>query len=102
MERRNSVLAFRIVRSPVHEYADAPHAIGLLRPRSQRQRSYTAQRHYEFAPLDMDCHATLSQGSCNGGTISRLDVLRCGISIRPNDRLGSTTGHPAMSAARPL
>jgi hypothetical protein len=38
VERRNSVLTFRIVRSPVHEQADAPHAIGLLRARCKRPR----------------------------------------------------------------
>src|SRR5262249_46795139 len=38
VERRNSVLTIRIVGSPVHEQADAPHAIGLLRARHQRPR----------------------------------------------------------------
>ena len=37
-ERRDAGLAFRIVRGHVHEHADAPHALGLLRPRRERPR----------------------------------------------------------------
>jgi hypothetical protein len=42
VERRNSVLAFRIVRSPVHEQADAPQTISLLRARTERPRGHCA------------------------------------------------------------
>src|SRR5262245_45042971 len=51
MERRNSVLAVRIVRSPVHEQADAPHAIGLLRGRRERPHRCAAEQRDERAPL---------------------------------------------------
>ena len=35
-ERRFAGLSFRIVRGRVHEHADAPHALSLLRPRRER------------------------------------------------------------------
>jgi hypothetical protein len=37
-EYRDAGLLFRIIRSCVHEYADAPHALGLLRARRERPR----------------------------------------------------------------
>src|SRR6516165_1273265 len=35
------------------------------------------------SPLDANYQVTLPRGSWDAGTISRLNVLRCGISIRP-------------------
>src|SRR5262245_32868878 len=39
----------------------------LLRARRERPRCRTAKRDDEFSSSDMDCHATLQRGSCNGG-----------------------------------
>jgi len=52
----------------------------MLRARRERPRGHAANHDDEFSPPDMDCHAPLPRGSCNGGTISHLDVLRCEIS----------------------
>ena len=41
-ERRFAGLSFRIVRGRVHEHADAPHALSLLRPRRERPRDRRA------------------------------------------------------------
>jgi hypothetical protein len=51
MERREAGLKFRIVRGCGQEYADAPHPLGLLRPRSQRPRDRrAAEKRDELAP----------------------------------------------------
>jgi hypothetical protein len=51
VERRKSVLAFRIVRSPVHEHADAPHPLALLRAgREGPCRRAAAKQDDEIAP----------------------------------------------------
>src|SRR6516225_6405864 len=52
----------------------------------------------KFLPLHVDCHATLPWGSCNGRTISHLDVLRCGISNRPMSAQGVRRGKAALSS----
>src|SRR5215475_6859083 len=44
LERRKSILPFWIVRSPVHEHANAPHALALLRARRERPRSQRAAK----------------------------------------------------------
>src|SRR5262249_36619268 len=44
LERRKSILPFCIVRSPVHEHANAPHALALLRARRERPRSQRAAK----------------------------------------------------------
>jgi hypothetical protein len=38
MERCDAGLSFRIIRSRVHEHADAPHPLRLLRARRERPR----------------------------------------------------------------
>ena len=50
--------------------------------------SRATKRDDEFSPSDVDCHATLPRGSCNRETISHLDVLRCGNSIRLKSLVG--------------
>jgi hypothetical protein len=46
----------------VHQYADAPHALALLRTRRERPRSRrAAERGYEF-PSSVACHVTLRLG----------------------------------------
>src|SRR5258707_932286 len=62
-ERRDDSLHLRIVFVAPHEYADAPHAVALLRARRKRPRSCCpAERDYEFSPSDVDCHAPLPRG----------------------------------------
>jgi hypothetical protein len=62
-ERRDDSLHLRVVFVAPHEYADAPHAVALLRARHTRPRSYrAAERDYKFSPSDMDCHAPLPRG----------------------------------------
>ena len=49
-ERREARLSFRIVGGEVHEHADAPHALALLRPRRKRPRGRAAEQDDEIAP----------------------------------------------------
>src|SRR5215468_2536292 len=48
-ERRVAKLPLRIVFVERHEHADAPHAVSLLRPRSERQRRRAAEERDEVA-----------------------------------------------------
>src|SRR5258705_13434058 len=49
-ERREAGLSFRIVRGPIHEHADAPDALALLRARRERpRRSRAAEQRDELA-----------------------------------------------------
>ena len=51
-ERRDADRCVRIVRGDVHEHADAPHALGLLRARRKRpRRRRAAEQRDELAPL---------------------------------------------------
>jgi hypothetical protein len=51
MESREACLTFRIVGGEVHEHADAPHALALLRPCRERPRCCAADERYELAPF---------------------------------------------------
>jgi hypothetical protein len=63
-ERRETHLPFRVVRGKIHEHADPPHPLALLRARRERPRyRYAAERGYEFSPSDVNCHVTLPWGS---------------------------------------
>ena len=42
-ERREAHLSFRIVRGEVHQHADPPHALGLLRARRERPGGRAAE-----------------------------------------------------------
>src|SRR5262249_30927084 len=54
LERRESVLTFRTVRSPVHKHADAPHPLCLLRPCRHRPRGRrAAEQRDEFASFPL-------------------------------------------------
>ena len=54
-ERPEAGLRFRIVRGQVHEHADAPHPLGLLRPRRERpRRRRAAEQRDELAALSFD------------------------------------------------
>jgi hypothetical protein len=48
-ERSNACLRFWIVRRPWQECTDAPHALGLLRPRRHRPRGRAADERDELA-----------------------------------------------------
>ena len=51
-EYRDAGLLFRIIRSCVHERADPPHALALLRPRREAARSgRAAEKREEVAPF---------------------------------------------------
>jgi hypothetical protein len=52
-EYRDAGLLFRIIRSCVHEYADAPCVLSLLRARGERPRRRAAEQRYELAALCM-------------------------------------------------
>src|SRR6516225_10095645 len=58
-ERPEAGLPYRIVCGCGHEHPDAPHAIGLLRPRRERPRRRAAESGYQFSPPDGDWHVTL-------------------------------------------
>ena len=61
-ERRDAGLSFRIVRGQVHEHADAPHPLALLRARRERPRSRrAAEQRDELAPLHVDHPASPRQ-----------------------------------------
>src|SRR6185369_16533224 len=50
-ERRDGGLTFWIVSGPIHEHADAPHALRLLRTRAERPRSRrAAEKRDELTP----------------------------------------------------
>ena len=51
-EGRQLRLACRLYRSPVHEHADAPHSVALLRPRRYRQRRRAPEPRDELSPSD--------------------------------------------------
>src|SRR5499426_1305984 len=90
MECCDACLSFRIVHSYVHNYADAPHPLGLLRPRRKRPRgSRAAEQRDEFAAF----HSITSSARCckNQGTSrpSALAVLRL---ITSSNFEGCTTG----------
>src|SRR5262249_24303220 len=77
LERCKSILTFRVLGSPVHEDADPPHAIWLLRARRQRPRDHRAaeQRDKLAPPHSITSSARPDRGR---GTVmpSALAVLR--------------------------
>ena len=52
-ERREAGLAFRLIGSRVHEHADVPHPLALLRARRERPGSRAADERDELAPPHM-------------------------------------------------
>jgi hypothetical protein len=71
--------------------------LALLRPRRERPRSRAAKREDAFSPSDMDCHCAPPAGVMQlEGTISHLDVLRCGIRSGLC-QLGVKGGGPAIA-----
>src|SRR5262249_12896766 len=103
---RQPSVGFMIVGSEVHQHADPPHPLRLLRPCRERPCRRAAKRDNELPPSNMDCHVTSRGGHAMEGTISHLDVLRCGTSnrpmtapgqTRPSDDLSRTTALPLLS-----
>jgi hypothetical protein len=63
MERCDAGLSFRIVRSYVHNHADPPHALCLLRARCERPRGRRAAEHRdERAPVHCPVPPMLPKG----------------------------------------
>ena len=59
-ERRYAGLTLWIVRGRVHQHADAPHPLGLLRARRERpRRRRAAECDQQFSSSDGDCHTPL-------------------------------------------
>src|SRR5262245_48790481 len=67
MESSEARLSFSIIGDGIHEHADPPHPLRLLRPCRERPCRRAAKRDNELPPSNMDCHVTLPWGSCNGG-----------------------------------
>src|SRR5262245_36505880 len=67
-ERRETHLPFRIIGGEVHEYADVPHTLALLRPRRERPRGCGAEERDEVAPSHS---ITSSARASSVGGISR-------------------------------
>src|SRR6188472_120755 len=60
------------------------HALWVLRPGGERHAIAATERKNEIPSPDLNCHVTLPVGvHATEGTISYLDMLRCGISNRP-------------------
>src|SRR5262245_46138031 len=62
MERCDTGLSFRIIRSYVHEHADAPNTLRLLRTRRERRR---CRRAAEQGDELASPHVQLSAGGCS-------------------------------------
>src|SRR5262249_10503085 len=72
-ERREAGASFRIVRAPIHEHADAPHPLALLRTRRDRPRRRAAEQSDELAP---GAHSiTSSARALNVGGNSKPSIL---------------------------
>src|SRR6516162_5200331 len=93
MERRDAGLSFRIVGGEVHEYANAPHALSLLRARCERPRNRRAaeQRDERAPPHSITSSA---RASSVGGT-SRPSVLAVLRLITSSNLIGCSTGRSA-------
>jgi hypothetical protein len=57
LERYEAGLTLSIVRGTVHEHADAPHPLGLLRARRERPRCRGAEQRDELAALPVEHRA---------------------------------------------
>src|SRR5262249_19337138 len=98
-ERQQARLRFRIVRTAVHEHADAPHALALLSACSERPRRRAAEKRDEVAAL----HSITSsaRASSVGGTSrpSALAVLRL---ITSSYLVGACTGRSTTLPPRKM
>src|SRR5262249_23724268 len=91
-QRREAGLSFRIVRWQIHEHADAPHPLALLRARRERPRRRAAEQRAELPAL----HSITSSASASNlsGILrpSALAVLRL---MTSSNFVGWTTGKSA-------
>jgi hypothetical protein len=60
MESCEARLSFSIIGDSIHEHADPPHPLRLLRTRRERPRCCAAKRDHQFSALDVDCHVPQS------------------------------------------
>jgi hypothetical protein len=64
---------FRVIRGEVHEHADAPHALTLLRARRERpSRRRTAKQRNELAPSHLRAHSITS--SARASSVGRTSI----------------------------
>src|SRR5262245_40583682 len=86
-----ALLDVRIVRGPAaREYADAPHALALLRPRDDRPRGRAAEQRDEVAPPHHSITSS-ARASSVGGTSSPIVLAVCRLMTNSN-LVGSWTG----------
>src|SRR5262249_11684795 len=90
-ERQKAGLSRRIVRGCVHEHADAPHPLALLRARLERPRCRrAAEQRYELAPAHHSITSS-ARASSVGGT-SRPSVLAVLRLMTRSNLVGCSTG----------
>src|SRR5262249_42363304 len=97
VERCKSILTFRVLWSPVHEDADPPHTLRLLRARRERPRRRAAEKRDELAaPHSITSSARAKNVS---GTVrpSALAVVRLTTS---SNLVGCSTGRSPGFAPR--
>jgi hypothetical protein len=71
MERRDAGLSFRIVRSQVHEHADPPYSVWLLRARRERARDRRpAEQRDELAALHHSITSSVVASSVGGTEVA--------------------------------
>jgi hypothetical protein len=54
MESCEARLSFSIIGDGIHEHADPPHPLRLLRPRRERPSGRATKRDHEFSPSNVD------------------------------------------------
>src|SRR5262249_40047653 len=93
MESCEARLTFRIIGGIIHEHADAPHPLFLLREHRQRPRRRTAEQRDERAPSHHSI--TSSASNCSAlGTSRPSNLAAC--ELRTNSNLvDCTTGRSA-------
>src|SRR5262249_32931919 len=90
-------LTFRIVRGEIHEHADAPDALALLRARRERPRGRrAAEQRYELAALDPRAHSMTSSARASSlSGIWRPSDLAVVVLMISWNLVGCSTGRSA-------
>src|SRR5262249_43886450 len=100
LERRDSGLAFSIIRSPVHKHANPPHTLRLLRARRERPRGRAAEEHDEVAAVHSMTSAARRRNDSGIARPSALAVVRL---ITRSYLVGCSTGRsPGFAPSRIL